>query len=71
MRVRLYPHDDPDGGSYENTLVLSRHLEQLDCEADVFTFEGLRKWNGGRIKDLNDCTEIAPEQSHKLEELLP
>jgi hypothetical protein len=71
MRVRIYPHDDPDGRSYENTVVLSRQLEQLGCEVDVFTFKGLRKRNGGRIKDLNDCTEIAPEQSHKLEELFP
>jgi hypothetical protein len=56
MRVRIYPHDDPDGRSYENTALLSNQLEQR---------------NGGRIKDLNDCTEIAPEQSHKLEELFP
>jgi hypothetical protein len=71
MRVRLYPHDDPDGRSYENTVVLSRQLEQLDCEVDVFTFKGLRKADGARIKDLNECCEIAPEQSHKLEELFP
>ena len=71
MRVRLYPHDDPDGRSYENTVVLSRQLEQLDCDVDVFTFKGLRKRNGERVKDLNDCVELAPEQSHKLEDLFP
>jgi hypothetical protein len=71
MRVRLYPHDDPDGVSYQNADLLSRQLERLGCEVDVFTFEGLRKQNGERIKDLNDCTEIAPEDSDKLEGLFP
>jgi hypothetical protein len=71
MRVRLYPHDDPDGRAYENAEVLSRQLERLNCAVDVFIFKGLRKRNGERIKDLNDCTEITIEQSHKLEELFP
>jgi hypothetical protein len=52
-------------------VVLSKQLEQLGCAVDVFTFRGLRKRNGDLVKDLNDCCEIAPEQSHKLEELFP
>jgi hypothetical protein len=71
MRVRLYPHDDPDGVSYENTVGLAKQLEAINCEVDAFTFKGLRKRNGEKIKDLNDCTEIAPEQLNKLEELFP
>jgi hypothetical protein len=70
-RVRIFPHDDPDGRSYENTALLSKQLERLDCEVDLFTFSGLFKQNGERIKDLNDCTEIAAEQSHKLKGLFP
>jgi hypothetical protein len=71
MRVRIYPHDDPDGISYENTVILAKQLEQLNCEVDVFIFKGLRKRNGEKIKDLNNCTEIATEEVHKLEELFP
>jgi CHC2-type zinc finger protein len=70
-RVRIVPHDDPDGGSYQTALVWCRQLEKLACELDLFVFEGLRKATGERCKDLNDCVELAPEQLNKLEDLFP
>ena len=71
QQVRIVPHDDPDGGSYQAALVWCRQLIKLDCEVDLFTFKGLRKANGERCKDLNDCVELAPEQINALEELFP
>jgi hypothetical protein len=71
QRARIVPHDDPDGGSYQAALVWCRQLRKLDCEVDLFTFKGLRKSNGERCKDLNDCVELAPGQLNKLEELFP
>jgi CHC2-type zinc finger protein len=71
QQVRIVPHDDPDGGSYQAALVWCRQLGKLDCEVDLFAFKGLRKANGERCKDLNDCVELAPEQINTLEELFP
>jgi CHC2-type zinc finger protein len=70
-RVRIYPHDDRDGKSYQTALVWSRQLRKLGCEVDLFIFRGLRKTNGTPVNDLNDCVELAPEQLSKLEELFP
>jgi CHC2 zinc finger len=71
MRVRLYPHDDQDGGAYQTAEIITGQLERLGCEVDYFHFTGLRKRSGAKIKDLNDCTEIAAEQLGKLEGLFP
>jgi len=71
QRVRIVPHDDRDGGSYQTALVWCRQLTKLGCEVDFFVFKGLRKANGDRCKDLNDCVELAPEQLNTLEELFP
>lgn len=68
-RVRIVPHNDPDGGSYQAALVWCRELEKLGCKVDFFTFKGLRKTNGAPVKDLNDCVELAVGQLDKLEEL--
>jgi hypothetical protein len=69
MRIRIYPHDDVDIISYENVAVLKSQLEGLGCEVYCFTFRGLKKRNGERIKDLNECVDIAPDHAQKLEEL--
>jgi hypothetical protein len=70
-RVRIYPHNDSDKLSYETATLLARQLQQLRCEVDYFVFEGLRKASGATIKDLNDCVEVIPEQTGRLEELFP
>jgi CHC2 zinc finger len=70
-RVRIVPHDDPDGGSYQAALVWCQQLRKLDCEVDLFTFKGLHKVGGSAVKDLNDCVQLVPELLSKLEELFP
>jgi hypothetical protein len=70
-RVRIYPHVDSDGGALEQAIVWARQLKRLGCEVDLFRLDGLRKINESPIKDLNDCVEIARDQSHELEELFP
>jgi hypothetical protein len=70
-RVRIYPHDDTDGGSYRSALRWAKQLRDVGAEVDFFTFKGLCKADGSRVKDLNDCTELAPEHAHRLEELFP
>jgi hypothetical protein len=55
-RVRIFPHNDPDGRSYRSALNWGRQLKQLGCEVDFFTFKELP------AKDLNDCTQVPPEQ---------
>jgi hypothetical protein len=71
MRVRIYPHNDPDRGSYKSAAILAKQLQKLDCGVDCFVFEGLSKANGVAVKDLNDCVEIASEHAARLEELFP
>ena len=71
QRVRILPHDDPDGGSYQSALRWAKQLMQVEAEVDFFTFKGLRTTSGHPVKDLNDCTQLAPEQLSKLEELFP
>jgi hypothetical protein len=70
-RVRIYPHDDEDGGSYETTAMWARQLIQLDAEVDFFTFEGITKSNGARCKDLNDCVAAVKRFRTRLEGLFP
>jgi hypothetical protein len=71
QRVRIYPHDDPDGGSYQAALVWCRQLREFGCKVDFFTFKGLQKANAEGCNDLNDCVELAAEQLNKLENLFP
>lgn len=71
MRVRIYPHNDPDRGSYKSAAILAKQLQKLDCQLDCFVFEGLTKANGVAVKDLNDCVEIASEHAGRLEEIFP
>ena len=70
-RVRIFPHDDPDGGSYRSALVWAKQLKRLECDVDFFVFKELRKSDGSPVKDLNDCAELAPEFSDQLEGLFP
>jgi len=70
-RVRIVPHDDPDGSSYQSALRWAKQLREIGAEIDFFTFKGLRKTNGMPVNDLNDCVELAPGQLSKLEELFP
>jgi hypothetical protein len=70
-RIRIYPHDDPDGGSYQSALRWAKQLRQVEAEVDFFVFKKLQTAKGGKIKDLNECVEAGPDQLSKLEELFP
>jgi hypothetical protein len=70
-RIRIYPHADPDRGGVKQALQWANHLAGLDCKVDFFVFDGLRKTDGSPVKDLNDCVELAPELTDRLEELFP
>jgi hypothetical protein len=72
-RVAFYPHHDPSGAGGK---AVQKWAEQF-AEAgaligeDSFIFAGLRKSDGSAVKDLNDCTQIDPDDAVELEELLP
>jgi hypothetical protein len=70
-RVRICPHNDSDGLGIAHALRWSKQLQQVGCEVDFFVFNGLHKADGSPAKDLNDCTELAPQSVSKLEELFP
>ena len=68
-RIRIFPHADPAG-----TKAAQRWAAQLatvGAIVDCADFTGLRKAGGSPIKDLNDCTQIHPEDAHELSNLLP
>jgi hypothetical protein len=70
-RVRIYPHDDDDGGGRRSALVWAQQLEQVGAAVDFFVFDGMRKADGTRAKDLNDCVQLGKHFTHRLEELFP
>jgi hypothetical protein len=70
-RVRIYPHVDGDSGGLKHAIAWGRQLQRLNCEVDLFRFDGLRKIDGSPVKDLNDCASIAPDQAQELGGLFP
>jgi hypothetical protein len=70
-RVRIIPHNDPDGGSYLSAARWAKQLRTVGAEVDCFHLKDLRTTVGKPIKDLNDCCELASGQASELEELFP
>jgi hypothetical protein len=70
-RVRIVPHNDPDGGSYNGAIRWAKQLRSLGTEVDCFHLRGLHTVTGKPIKDLNDCCDLDPDQAEELEELFP
>jgi hypothetical protein len=68
-RVRIYAHTDPAGAKAANRW--AAQLATVGATVDCADFTGLRKANGSPIEDLNDCTQINPEDAHELSNLLP
>ena len=68
-RVRIFPHADPAGTKAANRW--AAQLEAVGADVDCFSFAGLRKADGSPVGDLNDATQIHPEDAHELEGLLP
>jgi len=61
-RVRIYPHNDPDGGGLKAAHGWAAQLRAVGCQVDLFSFAGLRRLDGQPVKDLNDLTMI--DQQH-------
>ena len=68
-RIRIFPHTDPAGTKAANRW--AAQLEAVGADVDCFSFAGLRKADGSPVGDLNDATQIHPEDAHELEGLLP
>ena len=70
-RIRICPHDDPDGGGMASAKRWADQLHVNGCEVDYFTFSGLTRRDGVPAKDLNDTTVLADADMAKLSDLLP
>ena len=68
-RIRIFPHTDEAGTKAANRW--AAQLEAVGADVDCFSFAGLRKADGSPVGDLNDATQIHPEDAHELEGLLP
>ena len=68
-RVRIMAHTDPAGR--EGAESWAAQLASVGAEVDCADFSGLRKADGSPVGDLNDCTQIYPEDAHELKGLLP
>lgn len=68
-RVRIFPHTDEAGRAAADRW--AAQLETVGATVDCADFAGLRKADGSPIEDLNDCTQIHPEDAHELKGLLP
>lgn len=55
-RVRIYPHNDADGGGMKSARQWARQLHDVGCGVDFFNFTDLHRTDGTTPKDLNDCT---------------
>ena len=70
-RVRIYPHADADGGGMISAQKWAAQLHCAGCQVDFFEFDNLTRRDGCQVKDLNDATEISPEQESELSDILP
>lgn len=71
-RVRLFPHADPAGHEAGERWALQ--LSSVGAVVDAFRISGLRMRNGGPAKDLNDLTQVHPddfEEHRALWSLMP
>jgi hypothetical protein len=71
-RIRIFTHADADGT--EAAKYWAEQLTRIGVVVDAFDFAGLRKVDGSPVNDLNDLTQIAPddfENDRELWEVLP
>jgi hypothetical protein len=70
LRTRFYSHADAAGSAAFKKW--GAQFEKAGASVDgAFDFSGLRKADGAAVKDLNDCTQIHPDDAAELEGLLP
>ncbi len=68
-KVRIFPHVDSAG--QHGAEKWTAQLHAIGAKVDMFDFDGLRKADGSPVKDLNDCTQIHPDDAGQLEGMLP
>ena len=72
-RVRIFPHLDLAGR--DGAMRWTGQLERVGCEVDAFSFEGLRRADGGAVGDLNDLALVDADdfeaERAELERILP
>ena len=72
-QVRLFPHMDPAG--QDAAVRWTGQLERVGCDVDAFSFEGLRRADGGPVADLNDLALLDADdfdaERGNLEGILP
>ncbi len=62
-RVRIYPHNDADGGGVKSARGWAAQLHKVGCVVDIYELTGLLRTDGTPVKDLNDCTTGLDEAS--------
>ena len=67
-RVRIFAHADDAGRAAARRW--RNQLATLRCTVDAVDFSGLRKKDGSPLNDLNDCTQVHPDDAGQLQELL-
>ena len=68
-RIRIYADADEPGR--EAARRWKAQLVAVRCRVDAVDFSGLRKADGSPVKDLNDATEIHPDDAGELKGILP
>jgi hypothetical protein len=68
--VRIVPHQDENGAGLRAACDWAQWLSSEGVHGDTFALSRLRRRDGSRVKDLNDCTDIHPEDASAMEELL-
>jgi hypothetical protein len=66
--VRIVPHCDPAGEAAG--IAWARLLRDIGCSVHGFNLAGMRTATGAPVKDLNDCTQIHPDDFIRLRLLL-
>lgn len=65
--VRIYPHNDPDGGGRKAAQQWAQQIRSTGCTVDIFPFEGLGLTDNPPVKDLNEVTMLHPRFHEKLQ----
>jgi hypothetical protein len=67
-QVRIVPHTDAAGKLASERWGAA--LDAIGCAVDTFELGGLRRADGSPVKDLNDCTDLHPDEQREMNALL-
>lgn len=69
--VRIYPHNDADGGGKKRAGIWAAQLQAAGCHVEAFHFDGLIRADGQPVNDLNDLCYLKKSQLSEITDLLP